>query len=251
MQTLVEGDIRKHFAEVMTPQGVLGMLDASGIDYAVVLADVNPISVGVVTNEYVAEFCEESKRLIPFANINPCMVTWLDRELARCVKELGMRGLKLTPTYAHFYPNDSRLYPMYAKAQELNIPVMVHTGSSVFRGSKLKYGDPLYLDDVAIDFPDLVIIQVHSGRGFWYNRAAFLARLHPNVYMEIAGLPPQKLLTYFPELERLADKVIFGSDWPGVPDLAGNVEAIRALPISEEAKAKILGENAAEILGLP
>ncbi len=156
----------------------------------------------------------------------------------------------MTPTYAHYYPNDASLYPMYALAEERGIPVMFHTGSSVFRGSKMKFGDPLLLDDLAVDFPDLTLVQVHSGRGFWYDRAAFLARIHPNMYMEIAGLPPKKLLTYFPELERLADKVLFGSDWPGLPSLKQNIGDVRALPIAEGAKAKILGGNAARLLGL-
>jgi predicted TIM-barrel fold metal-dependent hydrolase len=163
---------------------------------------------------------------------------------------MGFRGVKLYPTYQQFYANDSRLYPLYAKAQEKGIPVMIHTGSSIFRGSRLKYGDPLYMDDVAVDFPELILLMAHSGRGFWYNRAYFLAKLHANVYMEISGLPPQKLLNYFPELERVADKVIFGSDWPGMPHIRRNIEAIRSLPLEEETKEKILGGNAARILGL-
>ncbi|HIC93867.1 MAG TPA: amidohydrolase [Anaerolineae bacterium] len=250
MQTLVKEDFLEYLRRHLSPEGMREVLRESGVDYAVALAEVSPITTGVTTNEYVAEFCRGVDRLIPFANINPFTTARPAQELERCVRELGFRGLKLYPTYQYFYPNDPLLYPLYAKAQELGIPVMFHTGSSVFRGSRLKYGDPLYLDDVAVDFPDLVIVQAHSGRGFWYDRAAFLARLHPNVYMEVSGLPPHKLLDYFPDLERLADKVIFGSDWPGVPSIKANIEAIRALPISEEAKAKILGENAARILGL-
>jgi hypothetical protein len=90
----------------------------------------------------------------------------------------------------------------------------------------------------------------HSGRGFWYDRAYFLTRLHANIHMEVSGLPPQKLLTYFPELERVADKVIFGSDWPGMPHIKRNIELIRGLPLKEETKEKILGGNAARILGI-
>lgn len=161
---------------------------------------------------------------------------------------MGFKGLKLYPTYQGFYADDSIVYPLYAKAQELGIPVMIHTGSSIFKGARLKYGDPLWLDDVAVDFPDLPLIQVHSGRGFWYGRAFFLARLHRNVHMEIAGLPPQKLLEYFPELDRNADKIVFGSDWPGLRSIAGNIKAIRSLPISEETKTKILGGNAERLL---
>ena len=128
---------------------------------------------------------------------------------------------------------------------------MFHTGSSVFKNARLKYGDPLYFDDVAIDFPELNIVLVHGGRGFWYDKAFFLSRLHKNVYLEVAGLPPQKLPEYFPELEKIADKVIFGSDFPGLPTgFKENIELIRNLPLSTEAKDKILGGNAARLLKL-
>lgn len=250
LESVIGKDIEEYIAEMATPQAVVAMLEESGVDYAVVLADLSPITTGMMSNEGIAKFCQASERLIPFANINPYLVANPAEELERCVKGLDFRGLKLYPTYQHFYPNESALYPLYAKAEELGIPVMIHTGSSAFRGSRLKYGDPLFIDDLAVDFPNLVLIQVHSGRGFWYDRAFFLARLHENVYMEIAGLPPQKLLTYFPDLERNAAKTLFGSDWPGVKSIKANIEALEALPISEEARRKILGENAARILGV-
>jgi len=235
---------------VLTPEGIVKYLQENGVDYAVALAEISPITTGVLSNEGVAELCDKAKCLIPFCNINPFMVADLASELERYVKEFGFRGVKLYPVYQHFYANDSRLYPLYAKAQELEIPVIVHTGSSIFKGTRLKYGDPLYLDDVAVDFPKLTLLMAHSGRGFWYDRAFFLAKLHNNVYMEIAGLPPQKLLVYFPELERIADKVIFGSDWPGMPHVKRNIEIIRELPLMQETKKKILGGNAQRILGL-
>jgi hypothetical protein len=234
----------------LTPTGINELLDDNGVDYGVALAEMSPISTGITTNESVAAFCKGNPRLFAFASINPYMIARPADELRRCATELGMRGLKLYPTYQYFYPNEPMLYPVYAVAQELDLPVMLHTGSSVFRGSRIKYGDPLYLDDVAVDFPDLKILLVHSGRGFWYDQAAFLARLHENVYMEISGLPPAKLLQYFPDLERLAPKVVFGSDWPGMPFIARNIQAIRDLPLTDQAKELILGGNAAHILGI-
>lgn len=249
MKTQID-DPEAFVSKVLTPEGIVKFLRENGVDYAVALAELSPITTGVLDNERVAELCQGVDCLIPFCNINPFMVADLAGELERYVSTMGFRGLKLYPTYQHFYANDSRLYPLYAKAQELGIPVMVHTGSSIFRGARLKYGDPLFLDDVAVDFPDLTLLMVHSGRGFWYDRAYFLAKLHTNLYMEISGLPPKNLLDYFPELERVADKVIFGSDWPGMPYIGSNIEAIRKLPLSEETKGKILGGNAARILGI-
>ena len=233
-----------------SPEIFLGLMDECGIDFAVILAEIAPITTGVADNESVAKFCSASSRLIPFASVNPHTTARPGEELERLVKEEGFRGLKLYPSYQQYYPNDARIYPIYAKAQDLKIPVLLHMGSSVFAGSRLKYADPLYLDDVAIDFPELVLIQSHCGRPFWYETASTLARLHANVFMEVAGLPPQKLLTYFPELERLADKVIYGSDWPGVPTIRENIQALRDLAMAEDAKRKILGENAVRLLGI-
>ncbi|MFQ5898787.1 MAG: amidohydrolase family protein [Candidatus Methylomirabilia bacterium] len=241
----------KEFArEYSTTESYLAVLDEAGVEYGVVLAELAPITSALCSNETVARLCTGSPRLIPFASLNPSLTGQLDRELERLVTEHGFRGLKLYPTYQYFYPNDARLYPLYAKAQELGIPVMWHTGSSVFSGSRLKYGDPLYLDDVAVDFPALAIVLAHSGRPFWYDRAYALARFHENVYMEIAGLPPQRLLIYFPDLERVADKVLFSSDWPSVLLIKKNIETIRGLALSDRTKAQILGGNAARILKL-
>jgi predicted TIM-barrel fold metal-dependent hydrolase len=225
-------------------------LDDCGVNYAVILAEESPITTGITPNDYVADFCRGSKRLIPFCSVNQYLHDRPAQELERLVTKDRFRGIKLYPTYEHFYTNDRALYPLYSVAQSLGIPVMVHTGSSVFRGAKLKYGDPLVLDDVAVDFPNLKIVMAHSGRGFWYDRAFFLARLHENVYMEVAGLPPQRLLEYFPEFERNADKIIFGSDWPGMPYIKRNIELIRALPLKDSTKEKLLGGNAARVLGI-
>lgn len=234
----------------ISPLEMEAYLDREGVDIAVILAEVCPITTGVFENEEVAAFCRNSKRLIPFASVNPNMVSRPSQELRRLVTEWGFKGLKLYPSYQQYFPNDNSIYPIYAVAEELQIPVMVHTGSSLFRGSRLKYGDPIHLDDVAVDFPGLILIQAHSGRGAWYQKAALLAQLHEHVYLEISGLPPQNLLHYFPDLERICDKVIFGTDWPGVPGIRHNIEKIRGLPVSEEALGKILGVNAARVLNL-
>ena len=226
------------------------LLSAEGVDYACILAELSHVTTGLCTNEQVREFCHGRSRLIPFCDVNPNLYTHLGRELRHKVETEGFRGVKLYPTYQHYYLNDPRMYPLYQTAQELGIPVLIHTGSSVFQGSRIKYGDPLHLDDVATDFPELNLVMAHSGRGFWYDRAFFLSKLHPNLYMELSGLPPAKLMGYFPELARNTDKVIFGSDWPGMPWIRRNMDAIGELPLSAAGLENILGGNAARILGL-
>jgi len=247
---LPEGeDPRRYLEEVLTKEGILRFLDDNGLDYAVALAELNPRCSGTITNDELADFCRDIDRLIPFADVNPHMTADPAKELERCVRDMGFRGVKLYPVYQLFYANDHFLYPLYEKAQELGVPVMVHTGSSIFDGARLKYGDPLLLDEVAVDFPELTIVLVHGGRGFWYETAFHLVRSHAKVYLEIAGLPPRNLLEYFPDLEGYSEKVIFGSDWPG-PVPKKNIQSINALPISEDARARILGGNAARLLGL-
>ena len=226
------------------------LLTSAGIDYACVLAELDHATTGLCTNEQVRAFCQGRPRLIPFCDINPHLHGSLGDELRRKVEDEGFRGLKLYPTYQHYYLNDPKMYPLYQAAQDLGIPVLIHTGSSVIKGTRLKYGDPLHLDDVAVDFPKLNLVMAHSGRGFWYDRAFFLSKLHANVYMEISGLPPAKLLTYFPELARNTDKVIFGSDWPGLPDIKRNIDAIAGLPLPAAGIDNILGGNAARLLSL-
>lgn len=242
-------DWEQFYRNFSDPDFLCGFLRENGIDYGVVMAEISPMVTGVCSNEYVLQFCRDRDMLIPFASINPSLTVNTGLELQRLVEQ-GFRGVKLYPTYQHCYPNDRRLYPLYSKAEDLQVPVMVHTGTSIFKGAKLKYGDPLFLDEVAVDFPDLSILLVHSGRGFWYDRAFVMTRLHKKVYMEIAGLPPHKLLDYFPELERVADKVIFGTDWPGIINPGANIKAIRDLPLEEEAIQNILGGNAAGLLNI-
>ncbi len=243
-------ELYDNFDDIMNPEGLEKYLKKQGVDFAVILAENSPITTGVVSNEFVHDFCEGKGMFITFASIDPITEDEPSTELGRLVEEEGFKGLKLYPTYQQYNPNDEIVYPLYEEAQSLGIPVMVHTGSSIFKGSKVKFGNPLLLDDVAVDFPDLKIIMAHSGRGLWYKEAFFLAKLHENVFMEVSGLPPKNLLRYFPDLEENADKVLFGSDWPGLRSIKDNIEDVKALPLENSTKEKILGLNAAKLLGL-
>jgi predicted TIM-barrel fold metal-dependent hydrolase len=250
MSSNQEGDLDELCEYYSNPKNFLALLDEAGVDYAVVLAETAVITSALIPNDHVQQFAQGGKgRILPFCTFNPYMVLNPAAELDRAVREHGFRGVKLYPTYEYFYPNQPLLYPVYAKAQELGVPVMAHTGSSVFTGARLKYGDPLYWDDVAVDFPELTIIMCHGGRMLWYDRAAALVRLHKNMYFDISGLPPKRLLDYWPDLERLADQVLFGTDWPGA-SISGNLKAFRSIDLSDEAKQKILWANGARILGL-
>lgn len=224
-------------------------LRSQGVRYAVVLPECAPATSGYVPTEDVIEFCRNQEMLIPFTSLNPNVHYDLIERLEEYVKVGGVKGIKLHPSYQFFYPNEARLYPLYQKAQELGLPIIFHIGSSIFKGTRLKYCDPIHLDDVAVDFPDLKIIMAHSGRGFWYSECFSLSRIHKNVYMDLTGLPPQNLLNYFPELEKNAEKIIFGSDWPTMPtSIQKNIDAIKSLPLKEKTIESILFRNATKIL---
>ncbi len=234
--------------EDYTPENLLRYMDSAGVEYAVVLAERAPHVTGDTPTEVVVEFCSASKRLLPFASINPHLTTHPYRDMMRYLK-MGVRGLKLHPVHMRFELTDRRLYPVYYICESEGIPVMVHAGTSIFPGSRDRYGDPMYVNDVAEDFPDLVLIMSHGGRGFWYDAAQFMVRHRKNVYIDISGLPVRKLLEYFPRLEQLSHKFLFGTDWPGA-SMKRSIQELMALPISQEAKERILGDNAKSLLNL-
>jgi uncharacterized protein len=105
------------------------------------------------------------------------------------------------------------------------------------------------IDDVAIDFPKLTILAAHGGRPIWMDTAFFLVRRHPNVYLELSGIPPGKLLEWFPRLEEIADKTVWGTDWPspGVASMRKNVDQFLSLPLADSTRQKIVYDNANRI----
>ena len=163
--------------------------------------------------------------------------------------DLGAVALKLHPVHAGFSPQDKELYPAYMLCAERGVPVVLHSGTSSFPGARTAFGDPQLLLDVIEDFPGVQFVFAHGGRGWWYDAAAFLAVTKPNVWLDLAGLPPKRLPEYFGgwDLPRLAAKWIFGTDWPGVPGTSRNVAALRELGLPEDLLRGVLSANAAKV----
>src|SRR5207249_1398671 len=130
--------------------------------------------------------------------------------------------------------------------EERGLPVMIHTGTSVFPGARSKYGNPMELDDVAIDFPDLPLVMAHGGRPLYMAEAFFILRRHLHVRLDVSGIPPTRLLEYFPRLPDVADRVVWGTDWPspGVRDMRQNIDQFLALSLADSHKQAILETNA-------
>ncbi|WP_199547892.1 amidohydrolase family protein [Streptomyces sp. N35] len=211
-----------------------------------------------VPNEEVAEAAAGNPDvLIPFASIDPFRGKAGVRQVRRLVEEFGVRGFKFHPNVQGFFPNDRIAYGLYEAIEELGAIALFHTGQTGIGsgvpgggGIRLKYSNPLHVDDVAVDFPHLKIILAHPSFP-WQDEALSIATHKPGVYIDLSGwspkyFPPQ-LVQYANTL--LREKVLFGSDYPLLtPDrwLADFAE----LPIKDEVRPLILKENAARLLGL-
>ncbi len=211
-----------------------------------------------IPNEEIAEVAAANPDvLIPFASIDPARGTKGVRAARRLIADHGVRGFKFHPNSQGFFPNDRKVYPLYEAIEAAGLPALFHTGHSGIGagvrgggGIRLKYSNPLHVDDVAVDFPDLKIILAHPSFP-WQEEAISVALHKPNVHIDLSGWSPK----YFPEIlvryanTLLRDKVLFGSDFPFItPDrwLADFAE----LPIRDEVRPLILKENAIRLLGL-
>lgn len=209
-------------------------------------------------NEEVAEACaRHSDILIPFASIDPARGRMGAREARRLIADHGIRGFKFHPTMQGFYPNDHTAYPLYEAIAEAGLPALFHTGQTGVgagmrggNGMRLKYSNPMHLDDVAVDFPDMPIVLAHPSFP-WQDEALAVATHKSNVWIDLSGWRPK----YFPPIlvryadTLLRDRVLFGSDWPMIAP-EGWLEEFEALPIKPENRPGILKGNAARLLGL-
>lgn len=239
------------------PAAVLALMDRAGIERIGVINYVSPDLMGFTpeVNEIAARFaaaCPE--RLIAFGSVHPRYAADPGGEVER-LRGLGIRALKVHPPHQLFAANAyldrlPGLGEVYEAAQRLGMPVMIHTGTSVFPGARNRFADPMAADDVAIDFPDLPLILAHAGRPLYMDTCLFLARRHPNVHLDVSGIPPRRLLSYLPRLPDIADKVLWGTDWPdpGVPGLAENLADFLALDLPREVQRKVLRDNALRLL---
>ena len=234
------------------PKALLEVLDASGVTREGLVNYPSPDLMGFddSTNEFAARYASAAPdRLIPLGGVHPRFSRDPAGDVDRLI-DLGIRCLKIHPPHQLFPANAyteglDALAQVYRRAESRGLPVMIHTGTSVFPGARSKWGNPMEIDDVAIDFPDLKILLAHGGRPLWMQEAFFVLRRHPNVWLELSGIPPARLLEYFPRLDEIAGKTVWGTDWPspGVKDLRGNIVQFQALPLSPAVQRQILSDN--------
>ncbi len=182
------------------PAALLRLMDEEGVERAALINYSAPDVLGFdeTVNEWVSAFVRgHEERLVAVGSVHPRLARDAASETAHLFDRLGIRMLKLHPPHQLFAANgyrdgDEALRQIYATAEEMGRPVMIHTGTSIFPGARNRYSDPMAADDVAVDFPRLSIILAHAGRPLFMPTAAFLARRHGNVHLDLSGIPPQE-----------------------------------------------------------
>jgi predicted TIM-barrel fold metal-dependent hydrolase len=224
-------------------------LAAEGVDVALLMSEYSPRVTGIQPVEDLLPLLEYNpRRFRLIANLNPHLHHPITEELERQLA-LGAVAVKLHPVHGGFSPTEGVLYLVYQRCAEVGVPVVFHSGTSTFPGAVNRYGDPGPIDQVLNEVPGLTVVLAHGGRGWWYDAAAFLALSHERAWIDLSGLPPQRLPVYYArhDLRRLARKCIFGSDWPGVPGIAANARAVAKLDLDEADLAGVLAGNARKV----
>ena len=250
-----------------TPESLIEDMDEAGIDKSILIANDYGLAHGFSKpkisieeyNKWVADAADQNPdRLIAFMGVDPRRKNAVEI-LEKGIQEWGMKGLKIYPPCG-FYPNEPLVTPLWEKANELEIPVMVHSGPT-FPQLKMKYSQPIYLEDVLVRYPSLNIIIAHCGGGIWAEEVVGLRQLRNNVYADISGWQGMAYADKEYAMRRLVhvysnlrSRCLFGSDWPAFNfqvshkdwvDMINNIENVET-----RLKRKLLGENAEKLLKL-
>ena len=248
------GDIGRLYDDAgrIVPAEFSALLEGEGVDIGMLMCEYSPKVTGMqVIEDMLPIAAADPRRIKVIGSVNPHLHYPVDEEVRRQLG-LGAVALKIHPVHAGVAANDRMLYPAYEAAQAAGIPVVVHCGTSTFPGAANTFGDPVVLDDVLRDFRSLTLVLAHGGRGWWYDAAAFLALSHDRVWIELSGLPPSRLRDYYARQNwtRLTRRMIFGTDWPGIPGIAANARAVAKLMPDEDTAAAVLAGNAIRVYRL-
>lgn len=257
----VDNAAKKYFGDSGAARDRKGMAEyyrSRKIGFVVFSVDEKLTGKPAVSNDEVLEFASENADIaVPFVSIDPHRGAEGVAEAKRLLATGNIHGLKLHPPVQQFFPDDRIAYPLYEVFAEAKLPVIFHTGHSGIGtglpgggGVRQKYGNPLPIDDVAVDFPDLPIIMAHPSFP-WQDEALSICLHKANVYIDLSGWSPK----YFaPQLVQYANtllkhKVLFGSDYPLItPDRW--IADLEKTAIREEVRPLILRENARKLLGI-
>lgn len=241
----------ERFLQPRSAEEIIADMDAHGIEKSVLLPlDARTRGEGYVPNDLIADLVRQyPDRFIGFANVDPHMGQEAIKELERAIKQLGLKGWgEVDGSKQDFCPSDRQFYPLYQKCVELDIPVLFHTGNSP--GYPMMNTNPIYIDQVACDFPQLRICMAHIGFP-WHDLAISIAWLRPNVYIDINAFRPR----YFPPQVVqymngvLRHKYLFAHDFPAA-DTKKIMDEFEELPLRPEVKKMIKEDNPRRFLGI-
>lgn len=241
------GSMGHEIPEHVPSELTVAALDEAGVSLAVLCAWYGPQGPMISNDEVAKTVAEHPDRFIGLASVDLSRPMEAVRELRRAVRVLGLRGLRLLPWLWGLPPNDRRYYPLYAECIELGVPFCLQVGhAGPLRPSEP--GRPIpYLDEVACEFPELVIVGGHIGYP-WTQEMIALATKYENVFIDTSAYKPsrypQELLSYLKGHGR--KKVLFGSNYPMIPPGACLGE-LETLQLDEEAERLFLHENAARV----
>jgi len=231
----------------------VALMDKFGIDKAVIVSFNLTTAYGVclVTNDDLANFVQKyPDRFIGFAGIDVPAPDAMD-QLEYAITSLGLKGVKLVPPLQKFDISDKKFDPLWRKMVDLNVPLWTHTAHQIsVISSVTKFGHPLLVDEMATRNQDLTIIMGHLGVPWFWDAWSVVVR-HPHVYVDVSAYPELYPWIPFDAYSRfnVENKVIFASDHP-LTHWNEILPAVKDLKISDSFKSKILGENAAKILGI-
>ena len=250
---------QKYFGEGATPtvEDVAAYYRERNMLAVVFTVDAETVTGrAAVRNEEILEVAAANPDvLVPFASVDPHRANALE-EVRRLIRDTAVRGFKFHPNVQAFFPNDRAFYPLYAAIEEAGLPALFHTGHSGIGtglpgggGIRLKYSNPMHVDDVAVDFPELKIVLAHPSFP-WQDEAISVALHKPQVYIDLSGWSPK----YFPPQlvhhanTLLRERMLFGTDYPFITPERWLAD-FDALEIRPEVRPLILKENAVRLLG--
>ncbi len=235
------------FPQQIPIEFTLSALDGAGVNKAVLSAWWGPQGPILTNDDVAARVRAHPDRFLGLAAVDLMNPMAAVRELRRSVRALGLRGLRILPWMWNLPPNDRRYYPLYAECVELGIPFCLQVGhTGPLRPSEP--GRPIpYLDEVALDFPELTIVGGHIGYP-WTTEMIALATKYPNVYIDTSAYKPSRYPRELVDYLRAhgKKKVLFGSNFPMLTP-GECMKDLDALELSDEAKRLFLGGNAAKV----
>ena len=244
------------YAKAQSIEDLLTSMDENGVDHAIMHAENEQGDMADALNGIVADIVQQYPQR--FTGVGTVSLLDLSikkalRQIDECV-EKGFIGLSIEPAFFGLHINEKKLYPVYAKAQENNLLVALHTGINYTTHRPMAGENPILLDEIACDFPDLTLIASHGGWP-WVNEMVAVARKHPQVYIEFGGLAPKYVSAQgsgWEVMHRfmnsvLQDQILYGSDWPTM-DHKRTLMEWRHAGLKDYVIEKLLSGNAKKLI---